>query len=67
MADESTPDVLRAGLSEAEMRRRAVDLAFGGDSRVVDGPAPSSDHHPLLADLDDGPGAGLDRPQGTQA
>jgi len=31
MADESTPDVVRAGLSVDEMRRRAVDLAFAGD------------------------------------
>jgi hypothetical protein len=31
MAEEGTDDVVRAGLSEEEMRRRAVDLVFGGE------------------------------------
>jgi hypothetical protein len=31
MAEEETGDVVRAGLSEEEMRRRAIDLAFDGE------------------------------------
>jgi hypothetical protein len=31
MAEANEPDAVRAGVSEGEMRRRLVDLVFGGD------------------------------------
>lgn len=36
MAEESGGEVVRAGLSEAEMRERVVDLVFGGDPRRLE-------------------------------
>jgi hypothetical protein len=33
MADEYAKEEVRAGLSEAEMRARVIDLVFGGDAR----------------------------------
>jgi len=37
MAEQSGGEVVRAGLSEAEMRERVVRLAFGGDPRRLEG------------------------------
>ena len=36
MAEESGGEVVRAGLSEAEMRERVVNLVFGGDPRRLE-------------------------------
>ena len=36
MAEQSGEEVVRAGLSEAEMRERVVQLAFGGDPRRLE-------------------------------
>jgi hypothetical protein len=36
LAEDTSPDVVRAGLPENEMRERVVRLAFGGDRRLFE-------------------------------